>query len=111
MLPTLAFGLLFVGTAVVYALAPRPRGGTWCAIAGGVTLLSGTVGLVLSMITTVFAVRQFPPAEQYAVRMSGFSEALNNLSLALILIVLGSLIAAAGALRTALRTQPAEDER
>lgn len=103
MYPTLAFGLLFVGAAVAWLVDPRPRGTTLCAILGGVTFLSGALSLTLSAVTTLVAVRRFPPPRQYAVMLSGLGEALNNLSLALVLIIVGSLIVAGGALRSALR--------
>lgn len=103
MYPTLAFGLLLVGAAVAGLVDPRPRGTTLCAILGGVTFLSGSLGLTLSAVATLLGVKRFPPPQQFAVMLAGLGESLNNLSLALVLIIVGTLIVAGGALRNALR--------
>lgn len=103
MYPTLAFGLLLVAVAVVYALRPERKLLSLFAILAVVELASGALGLTLGVVLTFLHVGELPPAAQYPVTLAGIAEALHNLALSLVLLVLGTLVLAAGTLRAALR--------
>jgi len=106
MFPTLAFGLLLLAVGVAYTLRPERKLVTLFTILGIVDFLSGALGTVLGVISTFLYVAKVPAEQQYATTLDGIAESLHNLALALALLVLATLVLAAGALRAALRAGP-----
>ena len=103
---TLAFGVLHAGAAVA-CLADLQRRTAWISIVlGGVTLLSGALGFTLGAVFTGMAVARVPPERAFEVKLAGLGEALDNLVLALALVVLGTLVLGAAALRHARKVGP-----
>ena len=102
MIPTLAFGLLFLAVGIAQALLPARRLLTLFLILGLVVFVMGVLGTTMGFIQTFMAVPKLPPAEQYGTMLLGLAESLHNLLLALVFVVLSTLILAGGALRAAL---------
>jgi hypothetical protein len=98
MYPILIIGLIFVISAIRYAAAPERR---HLALLGGLglsTLLCGLGGTTMGLIASLGALDRVA-ADQRWIVLLGLGESLNNLALALVLLLLGSLIASAGAYR------------
>jgi hypothetical protein len=108
MYPTLAFGLLLLAVGVAYALKPERKLVTLFTILGIVDFLSGALGTVMGVVATFLFVSKVPAEQQYSTTLLGLAESLHNLSLALILVVLSTLVLAAGFLRAALRGRGGE---
>lgn len=106
MYPTLAFGLLLLAVGLAYALKPERKLVAVFAILGAVDFLSGLMGATMGFITTFMHVSKLPEDQQFGVTLVGIQESLQNVSLALIFLVLSTLILAAGTLRAALRAGP-----
>lgn len=104
MFPTLFFGLALVGVGVRYALAPERRLVPLLAGLGLVTLLAGTLGFAVGLQVTFQGFAGSDPPARLA--LVGIAESLQNVVLALALVLLATLAACAGALRLA--RQPAE---
>lgn len=98
MYPILVCGLLCVLAAASYAARPEPRRAPLVWALGIGTLLWGALGFTLGMILTLSAVGKVPPAERYIV-LIGLGESLNDLALALLLVLAAALTAAVGAFR------------
>ena len=106
MLPTLAFGLLLLAVGLAYAIQPERRLVILFTILGVVEFFSGALGTVLGVVATFLAVAKVPAEQQYAITLAAVAESLHNLVLALALLVLSTLVLAAGALRAALLAGP-----
>jgi hypothetical protein len=96
MFPTLLFGVLMLGVAVRYATKPEQRVIPLVASLGVLTLLSGALGFVTGIITTMKAVAHVPASDRY-IALVGLGESANNLALALVLAVLSMLAVVLGA--------------
>lgn len=101
MFPTLLFGVVLVLVAARYASAPEARLVPLQVALGVVTLASGALGFVAGLITTAKALERVPREEASVIGALGFGESLNNVALALGLIVLAALAASVGAGRLA----------
>jgi hypothetical protein len=100
MYPTLFFGVLAIGAALWYALGPeRPRLVLFC-IASAVTLCAGTLGFVTGLMMTLMHSAGMP--DQSALIAQGTFESLNNVGLALVMLILSGIVAAVGASRAAM---------
>lgn len=108
MYPTLAFGLLLLAVGVAYALRPERKLVSLFTILGIVDFLCGAMGTVMGVVATFLHVAKLPEPEQFATTMMGLAESLQNMALALILVVLSTLVMAGGALRAALRAGPGQ---
>ena len=98
MFPILLSGLLLFLAAARYAMRPEARRVPLLWALGIVTLLWGGAGFTLGMIKTLGAMGQVPPEQRYIV-LIGLGECLNDVALALLLVLLGSMTAAVGAWR------------
>lgn len=99
MYPVLIFGFLAVASAVLFLLRPERRGVGLLVALGISTACAGLLGFFTGVIGVFRYLRQVPAEEQLAVLIQGTSESLNNVVLALIMVLVTSLVAAAGAFR------------
>lgn len=102
MYPTLVFGALSVLAAVVIAAKPQRRFIPMVAALGATTFGSGMLGTVMGIITTLRYISKVPETDRAMILMAGAAESLNNMVLALVLVVLTGLIASVAAARVAL---------
>jgi hypothetical protein len=100
MIPTTVFGLLLVGAAVVYAVKPEKRFVPMQVSLGILTMMAGSLGFVTGLIKSLNAIHEVKPEERF-IWLIGMGESLNNIGLALMLVVLAALLASVGTLRIA----------
>ena len=84
MIPTAVFGVLMVAASLKYAMTPERRQVPLLLSLGVLTIAAGGLGFVTGLIKSAEA-----------------GESLNNVALALGLVVLGAISASVGALRIA----------
>jgi hypothetical protein len=101
MYPTLVFGVLMIGVSVAYALRPGRRFIPLQISLGIVTLVSGSLGFVTGLIKSLQAIHQVPEDRRF-IWLIGLGESLNNVALALTLLVIAVLVISVGAVRVAL---------
>jgi hypothetical protein len=94
MYPTLVSGLVLIGMAFGFAIAPDPRRRALVRALAMLTFLCGTLGFVTGMIKSCLACTS---SFEYVVR--GFGESLNNIGLALCTLVIAGIGTAIGAAR------------
>jgi hypothetical protein len=99
MYPTSLFGVLAIAAAVWYARSPQRQRLVLFCIASTVALGAGVLGLVTGIMATLRHSAGMP--DQSAMIAQGTFESLNNLSLALVLFILGGIVAGVGAWRAA----------
>jgi hypothetical protein len=100
MYPTTIIGLLLLFAAVRYAM--RPESGRLLVVVslGVMTFLSGCLGFVTGLIRTLaVATSGKLPEPVGTITAGGLGESLNNIGLALVLLVLASIATTIGALR------------
>ena len=97
MYPTLFFGVLFLGTAIWYAVNPERRRLLLPGVMSIVTMAAGSLGFFTGVLTTLNAAGELPNGVQIA--MIGVAESLNNLCFALAWVVMSGLVVAVGAFR------------
>jgi hypothetical protein len=101
MYPTLVFGMLMIGVSLAYARKPERRFIPLQISLGLMTLVTGSLGFVTGLIKSLGAIHQVPEERRF-IWLIGLGESLNNVALALILLVLAVLVISVGALRVAL---------
>jgi hypothetical protein len=101
MYPTLAFGMLMIGVSLAYAFKPERRFIPLQISLGIMTFVAGSLGFVTGLIKSLGAIHQVPEARRF-IWLIGLGESLNNVALALVLVVLAALAISVGALRVAL---------
>jgi hypothetical protein len=106
MYPTLVFGILMLAAALAYARKPEARFIPLQVSLGTLTLAGGALGFSTGLLRALGGIRNMEETAR-SIWLLGLGEALNNLVLALMLIVFAALIASVGTLRLALRREPA----
>ncbi|MCK6548030.1 hypothetical protein L6R52_19420 [Myxococcota bacterium] len=101
MYPTALFGFALIAFAVLHVVRPEPRWARIVANATALTAMSGVLGTAVGLVTTFRYVESLAPEKQLTIALIGAAESLNNLVLAMILCVLGTLLALVAALRSA----------
>ncbi len=101
MYPTTIFGLVLIVTAVRYAAAPEATRALVVRRLSLLTFLSGCLGFTVGMMKTFLYAKDLPASELGTVIVTGVGESLNNLALALSLLVIGGIAMAVGAARRA----------
>lgn len=104
MFPILILGVLLVIAAVRYCMTPEARNLQVVRSMASVTLLFGLLGTLLGMIHCLGAIHQLPHEMVVKITLLGLGESVNNLALALLLMVFAGLFTAVGALRASDRS-------
>ncbi len=107
MFPTALFGVLLFITAVVHAVKPDRRLGPVVATLAAMVVAAGLLAASLGISATTQHLWQVPPANQLVIFGTGLAESLNNVVLAMLVLVPSCMVAAVGALRAAKRTATA----
>jgi hypothetical protein len=102
MYPTLFFGLLTILAAFAYGRRPERALLGLSGSLGLLTLLAGTLGFVTGVIKTLMTIEKVPPEKRW-IWLLGTGESLNNIGLALVLLIISALLVTFGAFRLALR--------
>ena len=98
MYPTLVVGGLLVGAAVWYARRPERQRLLLVIWMQVLTMLVGTLGFVTGMIKTAVAAGDTPAPVDTLIL--GFGESLNNIGLALGLVIIAGIAGAIGLARS-----------
>ena len=108
MYPTSIFGVMLIAASICYAMSPERRFVPLQVALGMVTLASGGLGFVTGLIKSTMAPGAVGPDQRW---VRGLGESLDNLALALALVVVGALAASVGALRLARAESPGDSPR
>ena len=106
MYPTTIFGMVLLAAATRYAVRPDRRLVPLQVSLALLTFLSGCLGFVTGVIKSLNALDAVKP-EQRWIWLLGVGESLNNVALALVLLVVASIAVAIGTLRVARAPLPA----
>lgn len=98
MFPTLLFGFGLVASAVLTLLRPE-RAWPLTATLGMATLCSGALGATMGLINTMKYVAKAPADDRLVAGAVGIAESLNNVVLALVIVIPSVLVTAAAAAR------------
>ena len=101
MFPILILGILQVIAAGRYAAQPDARQLLLVRSLGLVTLSAGCLGTLLGMIHCLGSMDQVPVDLVVKITLLGLGESINNVALALLLVIAAGLLTAVGALRAA----------
>lgn len=104
MYPTLFAGLALIATCVQYARQPAPRYVPLMLSLGLCTLIAGTLGFATGILALLHAYSGPLWEQGPRILFIGTFEALHNVALALLLSMLGGLLASVGAWRLSRRT-------
>ena len=99
MYPTLLAGLALVATCLQYARQPGSRYVPLMLSLGLFTLISGALGFASGLISLLRYYTSAGSDVATSVLFMGFCESLHNVALALMLSMLGALLASVGAWR------------
>jgi hypothetical protein len=99
MFPVTIIGLAFLAACARYAFRPDPRHARLAAILGFVTVAAGVLGATTGFCATFLYLQKVDHAQQFEIAALGMQESLHNVTLSLVLGILGGLGAAVGTLR------------
>lgn len=109
MYPTALFGFLLIAAGVRCVIRPERRLVPLLLSLCAMTLGSGLLGFATGLINTFhYLPRVSDVSQRFTIAALGCAESLNNVVLALILVVLASVLAAVAAARHALAATAAE---
>jgi len=98
MFPTALFGLLMMAVSVRYAVRPDKRHVPLIVSAGVLTMVGGLLGFVTGLIKSLEALGGVGPERRF-IWLIGMGESLNNVGLALALVLAATLATTIGAWR------------
>lgn len=110
MYPTSIFGFLFVASGVLCLMRPERRFVALVASLGVMTLGSGFLGCCVGFVTSFRYLPRVPVDQRFTIAALGVAESLNNVVLALMLLVITSILCALAAARSALASRPERAE-
>ena len=99
MYPTSLFGFALVAVSMLFAFRPSEKLARVTRVLGMLTLASGLLGSAVGICNASRYISQVPAAEQLQTLALGWEESLHCLVLALMLTVVGSIIALVGMIR------------
>jgi hypothetical protein len=102
MYPTTLFGFFLVASAVLLLLRPERRWVPLVVSLGVMTFGAGLLGTATGLINTFRYVQKVPLPDQVQIASLGCAESLNNVVLALVIVVFSTLLATVAALRASL---------
>jgi hypothetical protein len=105
MYPTLIFGVLMLAANIRYAIKPERRLVPLQISLGLMTLFGGMLGFTMGTIRSFMAMGEVG-ADKKWIWLLGVGESLNNVALALVMLVLGCIAASIGAVRIARAPEP-----
>src|SRR5262249_10361892 len=100
MYPTSLFGFLLIGACALYALRLERRFARLAAALAGLTLAPGLLGATVGICNSAHYITLVPKTEQLQILALGFEESLHDLVLALMLAIVGGLVAVLGIVRS-----------
>ena len=100
MYPTVLFGFLLVTAGVLYLLRPESRFVAIVLCAASLTVGAGLLGTFTGFITTFRYIGHVPSPDQMKIAALGCAESLNNIVLALILVLIAGLPTLGGVWRS-----------
>lgn len=103
MYPTTLFGFVLVLAACLYLFRPQARFVPVVVTAGCLTVASGINGMATGLMHVFRYVQYVDAADAVKVAALGCAEAITNVVLAAVLVVIGGLVMLAGFVRRALR--------
>lgn len=95
MYPTLIFGFMLMASAVLSIRHPERKWLTF--VMAALTTAAGVLGTSMGLINTMKAAAKQAPDQQFIIFSVGTAESLNNMVLAMILVVLALLVSAVAA--------------
>lgn len=98
--PVAIFGFLLMAAGILYALRPEDRSLKLVIALGLATFSAGLLGTSVGVCNSAHYLPEVPKPEQLQILALGVEESLHNLVLALMMVVVASLIAAVGVLRS-----------
>ena len=104
MFPTTLFGFILVALALSFVIRPHRHQLTRILAFGATTLVCGLLGCSVGLIMTFRFIRQLEPSEQFSVAAMGVAESLNNVVLALLIVLIASVVTCVGSLRLKSKT-------
>ena len=107
MYPTSLFGFLLVAAGVLCVIRPERRYVPLLLSLGAMTLGSGLLGFATGLVATFhYLPRVADVSQRFTIAALGCAESLNNVVLALILVVLAAVLSAVAAGRHAFSVRP-----
>lgn len=107
MYPVSIFGFLMVASAILYALRPSPKMARTTIAMGVATFSAGLLGAATGICNSLHYIPQVAVEKQIGILSLGIEESLHDVVLALMLVILGTLIAAGGTFRAPQQAQTA----
>ncbi len=99
MYPVALFGAVFVAASVLHLLRPDRKLTQTVVALGALTLGAGVLGTTMGINTTMRYLHTVPAADQLSIGAVGIAESSNDLILAMVLFVIGSLATSVAGLR------------
>ncbi len=109
MFPTMIFGGFLVAGAVLYLIRPERTAVLWVLLCFAALVLgSGVLGTTMGLINTLHYIAKAPATEDRVLILGvGTAESLNNMVLAFIILVKGTLLTTVGVVRRSMRAPAA----
>ena len=101
MYPTSIFAFFLLAAVMLFALRPERRFLPAAFCLGGMTMGAGLLGCSMGLVNTFRYLGQVPVGEQLSIMAAGCAESLNNIVLALIVVIIALLVSLVGAVRLA----------
>lgn len=99
MFPVSLFGFLLVASAILYAVRPERRTARVALVLGLLTFAAGLLGAFVGICNSAHFIPDVPHGNQLEILALGVEESLHDVVLALILVLVGGLVACVGAAR------------
>jgi Na+/proline symporter len=98
--PVSVFGFLLIAASVLHALRPQQKTARLALTLGMLTFAAGLLGTFTGICNSAFYIQHVAKVDQVEILALGVEESLHDVVLALILVVIGGLVASVGTLRS-----------